>query len=77
MLGLCDPPVDEAQALFRIKSLDRRRCRQVFEKRFTAQRMASDYLSIYEQLQRKLKQQVFAAEESFHYSHSFDATLHA
>ena len=41
--------IDQAvRAVERVASLDRRRCRQEFEKRFTAQRMASDYLRIYQ-----------------------------
>jgi glycosyltransferase involved in cell wall biosynthesis len=35
------------QALARIPAFDRRRCRRVFEERFSASRMAQDYLGIY------------------------------
>jgi glycosyltransferase involved in cell wall biosynthesis len=43
--------VDEAaQAIARLDHFDRRRCRQVFEERFTAGRMANDYLKIYNRL---------------------------
>jgi glycosyltransferase involved in cell wall biosynthesis len=38
------------QAVARISTLSRKRCRQVFEKRFSASRMAQDYLRIYGQL---------------------------
>jgi len=38
------------EALVKVKSLDRRRCREVFEKRFTAKRMADDYLTVYNEL---------------------------
>jgi glycosyltransferase involved in cell wall biosynthesis len=41
---------DAAAAAERVGSLDRRRCRQVFEQRFTARRMACDYLALYERL---------------------------
>ncbi|HLT25408.1 MAG TPA: glycosyltransferase family 4 protein [Zeimonas sp.] len=42
---------DEAvAAVRRAGSLDRARCREVFEERFTAQRMARDYLRLYERL---------------------------
>ena len=34
----------------RVGELDRRRCRAVFEQRFSAQRMASDYMKVYERL---------------------------
>jgi glycosyltransferase involved in cell wall biosynthesis len=41
--------IDEAvEAVARVDRLDRRGCRQVFEQRFTARRMASDYLALYE-----------------------------
>ncbi len=43
--------VDEAVAAFaRIDTLDRGRVRAQFEKRFTARRMAEDYLSLYQRL---------------------------
>lgn len=48
--------MDEAvRATEAVATLDRRRCRQVFEERFTAARMARDYVNVYEQLigQRK------------------------
>ena len=35
------------QALRKIQDFDRRRCRRVFEERFSAARMANDYLSLY------------------------------
>ena len=41
---------DEAvRAVERVADLDRRRCRSAFEERFTAARMARDYLELYEQ----------------------------
>src|SRR5262245_24744592 len=43
--------VDQAvQAVERVAALDRRRCRQVFETRFTDERMARDYLAIYQRI---------------------------
>jgi glycosyltransferase involved in cell wall biosynthesis len=38
------------RALDGIPRLSRRRCRQIFEERFTATRMAADYVAVYEQL---------------------------
>src|SRR5918994_7150888 len=38
------------QALGKIQDFDRRRCRRVFEERFSAARMARDYLSLYRQV---------------------------
>ncbi|MBI2933337.1 MAG: glycosyltransferase family 4 protein [Planctomycetes bacterium] len=41
--------IDEAvEAVRKIARLDRRRCRRVFEDRFTVSRMAEDYLRLYE-----------------------------
>ena len=37
-------------ALDKLQSFDRERCRQVFEKRFSARRMAADYLKVYDRL---------------------------
>jgi glycosyltransferase involved in cell wall biosynthesis len=39
-----------ATAAARLNALDRARIRKVFEERFTAQRMAQDYLSLYRRL---------------------------
>jgi glycosyltransferase involved in cell wall biosynthesis len=38
------------QAVEEIPRLSRKRCRQVFEEKFTATRMANDYVAVYEQL---------------------------
>src|SRR5260370_32095679 len=40
----------ELQAVRGVGDLDRRACRQVFETRFDASRMAADYLAIYRRL---------------------------
>jgi glycosyltransferase involved in cell wall biosynthesis len=43
--------IDEAvSAVARLDELPRRRCRQVFEKRFDAARMSRDYVAIYQTL---------------------------
>ena len=43
--------VDEAAAaVARVGALDRRKCRAVFEERFSARRMARDYLAVYRRL---------------------------
>jgi glycosyltransferase involved in cell wall biosynthesis len=43
--------LDEAiKAVQLLDHIDRKRCRQTFEKRFTAKRMASDYLELYTQV---------------------------
>ena len=46
---------EAAEAVKKIPKLSRRRCRQVFEERFTDSRMAKDYLRIYQQLIEKRK----------------------
>lgn len=40
------------RALERVRTFDRRRCRQTFEQRFAARRMAEDYLACYQQVVR-------------------------
>ena len=41
---------ESARALDQIQHFDRERCRQVFEERFSVERMTRDYVRIYEQL---------------------------
>jgi glycosyltransferase involved in cell wall biosynthesis len=41
---------DAEEAVKRVAGLSRARCREVFEERFTAERMALDYVSIYERI---------------------------
>jgi glycosyltransferase involved in cell wall biosynthesis len=41
---------DAVKAVERIHAIDRRRCREVFEERFSARRMAGDYLRVYQRL---------------------------
>jgi glycosyltransferase involved in cell wall biosynthesis len=41
---------DAVEAVRRVPQLSRARCREVFEQRFTADRMARDYVDVYEQL---------------------------
>jgi glycosyltransferase involved in cell wall biosynthesis len=45
-----DAPEDAVEAVRRLGALDRKRCRRVFEERFTASRMADDYLEAYRSL---------------------------
>jgi glycosyltransferase involved in cell wall biosynthesis len=46
---VCDNLSELIEAVERVTLLDRRRCRQAFNERFTVQRMVQDYLSLYEQ----------------------------
>jgi glycosyltransferase involved in cell wall biosynthesis len=49
--GFIVESIDEAtRAVERVASLDRRACRKAFEERFSAQRMAADYVSVYQKL---------------------------
>lgn len=49
--GYLPRSMEEAvQAIQRVRSLDRRRCRRIFEGRFTAKRMALEYVRVYEAL---------------------------
>ncbi len=41
---------DAVKAVKDVKKLSRKKCREVFERRFTAKRMAKDYLKVYEKL---------------------------
>jgi glycosyltransferase involved in cell wall biosynthesis len=46
---------DAVEAARRVPELSRKRCREVFEHRFTATRMAQDYVRVYERLISKSK----------------------
>jgi glycosyltransferase involved in cell wall biosynthesis len=47
---------DAVEAASKVGYLDRKACRELFERRFTAQRMAADYVAIYEQLMERRKE---------------------
>ena len=47
---------EAVEAVRRVPELNRKRCREFFEKRFTATRMAHDYLRVYERLIRRRKE---------------------
>jgi glycosyltransferase involved in cell wall biosynthesis len=44
---LCRTQADMIEAIGRLHELDRTQCRQIFDERFTAERMAQDYLNAY------------------------------
>jgi glycosyltransferase involved in cell wall biosynthesis len=49
--GLIVRELDEAaEAVRRVRNLSRARCREVFDKRFTATRMANDYIHVYQRM---------------------------
>jgi glycosyltransferase involved in cell wall biosynthesis len=41
---------DAVEAVRRVPELSRKRCREIFDQRFTAARMAQDYVQLYERL---------------------------
>jgi glycosyltransferase involved in cell wall biosynthesis len=47
---ICDTVDQMVNTVPRVSTLDRKHCRQVFEKRFTLKRMVQDYLAAYETL---------------------------
>jgi glycosyltransferase involved in cell wall biosynthesis len=47
---IVDNEEEAARAAHRLRGLDRARIRRVFEERFTARRMAEDYVNIYRRL---------------------------
>jgi glycosyltransferase involved in cell wall biosynthesis len=53
------------QGLRRIEKIDRRACRQEFERRYTSARMAEDYLATYARLRTEIS---IAASTSRHIS---------
>jgi glycosyltransferase involved in cell wall biosynthesis len=56
--GFVVESVDEAvRAVERVDRLSRRRCREVFEQRFTAERMARDYVAVYAGLAEARREQ--------------------
>jgi glycosyltransferase involved in cell wall biosynthesis len=54
---LVDSIEEAVDATRAVAGLDRRRCRAVFERRFSATRMASDYLRLYERLRAERRAQ--------------------
>jgi glycosyltransferase involved in cell wall biosynthesis len=57
------------EATRRVRDLSRARCREVFEKRFTASRMANDYINVYTRLadsrMRRVEQSLQSSIRSF------------
>jgi glycosyltransferase involved in cell wall biosynthesis len=44
---------DAVEAVRRVPKLSRKRCREIFDQRFTAERMAHDYVEVYERLMKR------------------------
>jgi len=49
---------DAVEAVRRVPQLSRRRCREVFEKRFTATRMAQDYVQVFKRLIKRNEEKI-------------------
>ena len=47
---VCEGPSKMAAAVEQVSLIDRHRCRQAFEDRFTVERMVQDYLAVYEDM---------------------------
>jgi glycosyltransferase involved in cell wall biosynthesis len=47
---VCDNLSEMVEVIGRITTIDRRRCRAAFDERFTADRMAHDYVALYERI---------------------------
>lgn len=63
---VCDSISEAAEAVERVKRLDRAACRRHFESRFLVGRMARDYLEIYQRLIRKPKPSETAGDGRSH-----------
>ena len=55
VVGSLDEAIDAAR---RIDAIDRRACRQAFERRFTVEQMTSNYLQMYQAMQRQRRPQL-------------------
>jgi glycosyltransferase involved in cell wall biosynthesis len=51
------------KAVKRLGEIDRRKCRQHFERHFNAERMAQDYLTIYQRLVRRESSSITVSDE--------------
>jgi glycosyltransferase involved in cell wall biosynthesis len=72
--GFVFEEVGEAvQAVVRLSEVSRKRCRQTFDERFTARRMAQDYLKVYQRLIQAQR----ASRSSFGRASSFSPRLGA
>jgi len=71
---VCDHLGKMADAVKRVSLLDRHRCRQAFEERFTVERMVQDYLKVYEHLISDTE--AFAVADAKRVVHGSSWTVH-
>jgi glycosyltransferase involved in cell wall biosynthesis len=64
---LVDGVEDAVDAVLRISSIDRAKCRQQFEERFTASRMAQDYVTVYERIVEREPKPVALTDGDLHW----------
>jgi len=81
MTGFVVNEIEEAvDAVRRVRDLSRAGCREVFEKRFTASRMAADYINAYSRLadsrMRRVEQSLESSMRSFQDALPSDDKLH-
>jgi glycosyltransferase involved in cell wall biosynthesis len=56
---------DAVDAVLRVPELNRKRCREIFEQRFAATRMAHDYVRVYKRLISSGQNQPLEAQPQF------------
>ena len=62
--GFIVPDLEGAvKAVKRLGEIDRRKCRRHFEQHFNAERMAQDYLTIYQRLARRESSSITVSDE--------------
>lgn len=71
---VCDHLGKMADAVERVALLERHRCRQAFEERFTVERMVQDYLKVYERLISDTE--AFAVADAKRVAHGSSLTVH-
>jgi glycosyltransferase involved in cell wall biosynthesis len=74
---VCESLSEMAEAVERIPLIDRRRCRAAFDERFTADRMARDYVALYERIVEERTIQTAPMLRAVGASHSNDSAFEA
>jgi glycosyltransferase involved in cell wall biosynthesis len=74
---VCENLSEMAEAVRRVSLIDRRRCRAAFEEHFTADRMARDYVALYERIVEERAVQAARRIRAIDSRHSTDGTFGA